>query len=128
MKLPQAVPRWPIATHTPPYRLRGSRDADPRGFVACRAFRVASMLSRGFGIELVTFDFLSHNSVLYLSHNSLRILLDKSGLRRSDSFVFIGINGLRRVNAEAIIRPLTVETEVPVPQGAPNFLEFFIED
>lgn len=38
-------------------------DADPLGFVACRAFRVALMLSRGFGVKLVTFDFLSHNSV-----------------------------------------------------------------
>jgi hypothetical protein len=86
------------------------------------------MLSRGFGIELVTFDFLSHNSVLYLSNNSLRNLLDKSGLHRSDSFIFIGINGLLGIKCGAPTRPLTVETGVPVPQGAPNFLEFLIGD
>lgn len=42
--------------------------------------------SRGLLGELVIFDFLSHNSVLLLSKNSLWSLMDKSGLRRSDSF------------------------------------------
>jgi len=64
---------------------------------------VASMHSRGFGIELVTFDLLSHNSTVNKSRRN--------------------INGVRRINAEPITPLYGANRGVRVPPGSAKFFK-----